>query len=78
MECKIGFSMVNTTENGKNKQYCILNSCPVENCSYCDVSGMICLQCKSGYLLNSTSGTCYTNCTIPDCINCAAGSTTCN
>lgn len=78
-ECKLGFSLINTTVNGKSSQYCVWNNCSsIGNCSYCDVSGISCLQCNSGYLLNTTTATCYTNCTITNCINCTLGSTTCN
>ncbi len=47
------------------------------NCTLCNSTGK-CIQCKSGFMLNSTSGACYTNCTITGCISCVSGNTTCN
>ncbi len=75
-ECKAGFTLITTAINSQSVQVCVLNSCSVANCTYCD-SNDICLQCKSGFFLNSTDKSCYNNCTIAKCVSCTAGSTTC-
>lgn len=77
-ECAPGFNLTTGIVNGKNVQVCSLYSCTKANCTLCNSTGA-CIQCKSGFLLNSTAGTCYANCTtIAGCINCVSGSTTCN
>lgn len=75
--CSPGFNLSTGIVNGSNVQICTLYSCVMANCTLCNSTGN-CIQCKSGFLLNTTSGTCYTNCTIAGCINCYSGSTTCN
>ncbi len=77
-ECKLGFTLITSIVNESTVQVCQQNNCSVANCTYCDQSN-VCLQCKSGFYMNATDKTCYTNCTaITGCINCTSGSTTCN
>lgn len=76
--CVLGFNLTTGTVNGSIVQVCSLFTCTKANCTLCDQTGA-CVQCSSGYFLNTTAGTCYTNCTAyAGCINCAAGSTICN
>ncbi len=75
--CIPGFNLTTGIVNSVSIQVCSLYSCAMANCTLCNSTGK-CIECKSGFLLNSTSGACYTNCTITGCISCVSGNTTCN
>ncbi len=75
-ECKAGFSLVSQVIDGKTTPFCTLNPCTVGNCTYCNSTGQ-CVVCLGGFILQA-DGSCVTNCTtILNCVNCAAGSTSC-
>ncbi len=76
-ECRPGFTLINVPFNNQTVQFCSINNCSVANCTYCNSSGA-CVTCASSFTLQQ-NGTCTTNCTsIPSCVSCMLGSTTCS
>lgn len=74
-ECVPGFNLTTAVINEKTVQVCVLYPCTQANCTLCNSTGS-CIKCKSGFLLNSTSSTCYANCTlITNCISCSTNTT---
>lgn len=66
--CLPGYSLVGSS--------CEINSCSAD-CQLCDSTGA-CLSCKNALLtFSSTTKSCVSSCTLPNCALCKSGSTLC-